>query len=50
MNIGSMNIRGLGAGVKKRKIRSLIAEEKLDFLVIQEMEMEVFNDALCEQL
>lgn len=45
-----MNIRGLGAVIKKKKISSLIAEEKLDFIAIQETKMEVMDDNLCKQL
>lgn len=50
MKIGSLNIRGLGAEIKKKKIRSFIKEEKLDFMVIQETKIESIDRQFCEQL
>lgn len=50
MKIGSLNIRGLGAGVKKKKICSLISAEKLDSIAIQETKMGVLEDCVCQQL
>jgi hypothetical protein len=31
MIIGTLNIRGLGSGVKKKKVREFVVEEKLIF-------------------
>jgi mannosylglycoprotein endo-beta-mannosidase len=42
----SFNVRGLGSRVKSLKIRKLIREEKVDFMVIQETKMDVFPDSL----
>lgn len=50
MKIGSLNIRGLGAGIKKKKIRSLIEAGKLDFIAIQETKMESMGESECELL
>lgn len=49
MKVGSLNIRGLGAMIKKKKIRSLILEERLDFIAIQETKVEQMESQLCEQ-
>lgn len=49
MKIGSINIRGMGAGIKK-KIRSFVTSERLEFLVIQETKLEMVDSALCLQL
>jgi exonuclease III len=41
MIVLSMNIRGLGSRVKKRKIRELVCSESVDFLALQETKIEV---------
>jgi hypothetical protein len=46
MILCSFNIRGLGSRVKRRKIRDLVREEKIDFLAIQETKMEVIPESL----
>ncbi|KAK2449806.1 hypothetical protein QL285_008962 [Trifolium repens] len=43
----SFNIRGLGSRVKRRRVRDLVKEEKIDFLAIQETKMEVIPEALA---
>lgn len=50
MIIGSMNIRGLGGRIKKKKIRTLISHNKLQFVAIQETKLESLEDGLCESL
>lgn len=50
MIVVSMNIRGLGGPLKKKKIQTFIKEEKIEFMVIQETKMEVVDGQLCEQL
>lgn len=50
MKLGSINIRGLGTEVRKRKIRSLVNSESLHFLAIQETKLEVVSNSLCQQL
>lgn len=43
-------IRGLGAMIKKKKNRSLISEEGLDFIAVQETKMEQIDSQVCEQI
>jgi endonuclease/exonuclease/phosphatase family metal-dependent hydrolase len=50
MIICSFNIRGLGGRVKRRKIRELVQMEGLDFLAIQETEMEAISDIFVHRL
>lgn len=50
MKIGSFNIRGLGVGIKKKKICALTQAESLDFLAIQETKLEKIDTSLCESL
>lgn len=50
MKVGSLNIRGLRAVIKKKKIRSFISEERLDVIAIQETKLEHMEERLCEQL
>lgn len=50
MRIASYNIRGLGGRIKKNAIRSLIKNEKLDFICIQETKMETMNSVLCQSI
>jgi hypothetical protein len=40
MNVGTINIKGLGSRDKRRMIRELVSLEKLYFLAIQEAKME----------
>lgn len=40
MNIGTINIRGLSAVVKRKKIRNLISIEKLEFIAVQETKLD----------
>jgi hypothetical protein len=40
MNVGTINIKGLGSRDKRRMIRELVSLEKLYFLAIQETKME----------
>jgi exonuclease III len=47
MIVLSFNIRGLGGRVKRRRIRELVREHKVDFLAIQETKLEVISDSLC---
>lgn len=50
MLLGSMNIRGLGGKVKKKKIKGLVNSNKLDFIAIQETKLETIDNRLCEYL
>lgn len=50
MKIGSINIRELGAVIKKRKIRDLVKAENLEFLAIQETKVEMVEHSFCTQL
>lgn len=47
MIITTFNIRGLGGGHKKRKIRELVRQNNVDFLAIQETKMEAITHSLC---
>jgi hypothetical protein len=46
MIVGTLNIRGLGSRVKRRKVRELVRAENLDFLAIQETNLEVIAETL----
>ncbi|GAU10944.1 hypothetical protein TSUD_112380 [Trifolium subterraneum] len=46
MKIVSFNIRGLGAVEKRRELRRLVLEKKVDILCIQETKLEVVEDSL----
>ncbi|GAU46455.1 hypothetical protein TSUD_402220 [Trifolium subterraneum] len=50
MKIFSYNIRGLGAGEKRREVRRLIMEKRPDVFCLQETKLEVVDDALCRSL
>ncbi|XP_020233376.1 uncharacterized protein LOC109813582 [Cajanus cajan] len=50
MKVGTFNCRGLGGDVKRRRISELIRLEALDFIVIQESELEMCDSTLCAQL
>jgi hypothetical protein len=46
----SYNICGLGGRVKKRRIRDLVRDHKVDFLAIQETKLESITEKLCHSL
>jgi hypothetical protein len=50
MIVLSMNIRGLGSRVKKRKIRELVCSESVDFLALQETKIEVIEQSLIHAM
>lgn len=50
MIVCSINIRGLGGLVKKRKIRNPVRVERLDFVAIQEIKKENIAEGLCRFL
>jgi hypothetical protein len=45
-----MNVRGLGAGEKKRRIRELVRVEKVEVLAIQESKVERVDRSFCASL
>jgi exonuclease III len=45
-----MNVRGLGAGVKKRRIRELVRVEKVEVLALQETKVERVDRSFCASL
>jgi hypothetical protein len=47
MIVCSLNVRGLGGGVKRRYIKNLIHSEQVDFMALQETKVEVISDSLC---
>jgi exonuclease III len=47
MIVSSYNVRGLGDVVKRKRIRDLIRNNKIDFLAIQETKLEVISENLC---
>jgi exonuclease III len=50
MIVTSINIRGLGGRVKKRRIRDLVREQNVSFLAIQETKLEAIFDNFCYSL
>ncbi|KAK2458146.1 DNA-(apurinic or apyrimidinic site) endonuclease [Trifolium repens] len=50
MIVSSFNIRGLGGALKRRRIKELIRNHRIDFLAIQETKLEVITDSLCFNL
>jgi exonuclease III len=50
MIVGTLNIRGLGSRVKRRKVRDLVRLERLDFLALQETKLQVVDDSLPRSL
>jgi hypothetical protein len=50
MIIASYNIRGLGGRVKRRRVRELVVDHKVDFLALQETKLEMISDKLCYSL
>ncbi|MCI51592.1 cytochrome P450, partial [Trifolium medium] len=50
MIVASYNIRGLGGRVKRRRIRDLVREHKVDFLALQETKLESVSEKLCHGL
>jgi len=47
MIVLSFNVRGLGGVVKRKRVRELVREQRVDFLAIQETKLEVITDKLC---
>ncbi|PNX56749.1 cytochrome p450, partial [Trifolium pratense] len=47
MIVASLNVRGLGGSVKKRKVRDLIFQNQIDFMAIQETKLENVDEKLC---
>jgi exonuclease III len=50
MIVLSFNIRGLGGRVKRRRVRELVRDHKVDFLALQETKMEVISESFCRNL
>jgi hypothetical protein len=50
MIVISFNVRGFGGRVKRRRVRELIREHKVDFLALQETKMEDISEKLCRSL
>ncbi|MCI06232.1 endonuclease/exonuclease/phosphatase family protein [Trifolium medium] len=50
MIVMTFNIRGLGGKVKRRRIRELVRDHKVDFLALQETKMETILDDFCQSL
>jgi exonuclease III len=50
MIVTSLNIRGLGGRVKRRRIRDLVREHHVDFLAIQETKLEIITDKIYYSL
>jgi hypothetical protein len=50
MIVASFNIRGLGSRVKRSKVRSIVCEEKIDFLALQETKLDGVSANLCHRL
>jgi exonuclease III len=47
MIVSSYNVRGLGGVVKRKRLRDMIRNNKIDFLAIQETKLEVISETLC---
>jgi exonuclease III len=50
MIVATFNVRGLRGGSKKRKIRDLLRQHKIDFMAIQETKMEDVSASFCATL
>lgn len=50
MIVCSINITGIGEGEKRRAVRSLIRDSRLDFIAIQETKLEVVDERFCRSL
>lgn len=50
MIVLSFNTRGVGGLLKRKKIRELVKEQRVDFLAIQQTKKEVITEALCRNL
>lgn len=50
MMLGSMNVKRVRVGIKKKKVKSLIEANKIQFMAIQETKMELIESSLCEYL
>jgi len=47
MIVLSYNVRGLGGRVKRKIVKELVLNHKVDFLAIQESKLEVVTESLC---
>jgi exonuclease III len=47
MIVSTFNARGLGGVVKRRRIRELIRNHRIEFLAIQETKLEEVSESLC---
>lgn len=50
MKIVSLNIRGLGGGIKRRELKKFVKKERLDLLCIQETKMEWISQEVCNSI
>lgn len=50
MIVLSYNVRGLGGRVKRKVIKDLVVDQRVDFLAIQESKLEVVTDTVCRGL
>ena len=52
MIVLSYNVRGLGVGgrVKRKVVKDLVLDYRVDFLAIQESKLEVVTESLCRGL
>jgi len=50
MIVLSYNVRGLGGRVKRKIVKELVLNHKVDFLAIQESKLEVVTESLCRGL
>ncbi|MCI49753.1 cytochrome P450, partial [Trifolium medium] len=50
MIVCSMNVRGLGEGLKKRKVTEVIRSEKVEVIALQETKLEAIDSRLCSML
>ncbi|KAF1881840.1 hypothetical protein Lal_00042553 [Lupinus albus] len=48
--MATVNVRGLGGGTKKCVVRTMVRNENLDFLCIQETKLELVDYQLCFSL
>lgn len=50
MIVTIFNVRGLGGRIKKNKICDLVRHNNVDFLAVQETELEVVTSSICYSL
>jgi hypothetical protein len=50
MIVLSYNVRGLGGRVKRRRVKELVRDHKVDFLALKETKMEVVSESFCRSL